>query len=98
MAGIDLGITNTVTVAFPDEYVLYPGNTLKEDKHYFTRAEYETEGENGPSEKSMWARRKLAERETHFYHTLTDAIITECVEREVGMLAVSWRPQRHPRG
>ena len=38
----------------------------------------------------MWARRKLADRETHFYHTLTDTIITECVERNVGTLAVSW--------
>ena len=27
------------------ESVLYPGNSLKEDKHYFTRAEYDTEGE-----------------------------------------------------
>ena len=90
VAGIDLGITNIATVAFPDEYVLYPGNSLKEDKHYFNRAEYETEGENGPSETSMWARRKLAYRETHFYHTLTDTIITECVERGVGTLAVSW--------
>jgi len=88
--GIDLGIKNIATVAFPDEYVLYPGNSLKEDKHYFKRAEYDTEGENGPSEKSMWARRKLADRETHFYHVLTDTIITECVERGVGTLAVSW--------
>ena len=48
MAGVDLGITNTATVAFPDEYVLYPGNSLKQDRHYFTRAEYDTEGENGP--------------------------------------------------
>jgi len=24
----------------------------------------------------MWARRKLADRETHFYHVLTDTIIT----------------------
>jgi len=38
----------------------------------------------------MWTRRKLTERETHFYHTLTDALITECVERGVGTLAVSW--------
>jgi transposase len=90
VAGIDLGITNIATVAFPDEYVLYPGNSLKEDKHYFTRTEYDTEGENGPSEQSMWARRKLAARETHFYHTLTDTIITERVERGVGTLAVSW--------
>lgn len=75
---------------FPDEYVLYPGNSLKQDKHYFKRAEYDTEGENGPSERSMWARQKLADRETHFYHALSDTIITECVERGVGTLAVSW--------
>ncbi|WP_254535931.1 RNA-guided endonuclease InsQ/TnpB family protein [Halomarina litorea] len=90
VAGIDLGITNIVTVAFPEEYVLYPGNSLKQDKHYFTRAEYNTEGENGPSEQSMWARRKLADRETHFYHVLSETIISECVERSVGTLAVSW--------
>ena len=90
VAGIDLGITNIATVAFPDEYVLYPGNTLKEDKHYLTRAEYHTKGENGPSEKAAWARRKRTERETHFYHTLTSAIIDECVQRGVGTLAVSW--------
>jgi len=29
VAGIDLGITNIATVAFPDEYVLYPGNSIK---------------------------------------------------------------------
>jgi len=90
VAGIDLGIKNIATVAFPDEYVLYPGNSLKQDKHYFKRAEYDTEGDDGPSETSMGARTKLADRETHFYHTLTDSIITECVERGVGTLAVSW--------
>jgi len=43
LRGIDLGIKNIATIAFPDEYVLYPGNSLKQDKHYFTRAEYDTE-------------------------------------------------------
>jgi transposase len=90
VAGIDLGIKNITTVAFPDEYVLYPGSLLKEDKHYFKRTEYDTEGKNGLSEKSMWARQKLTNRETHFYHALADAIITECVERGVGTLVVSW--------
>jgi len=90
VAGIDLGITNIATVAFPDEYVLYPGNSIKQDKHYFKRSEYDTEGKNGPSNKSTWARRKLADRETHFFHVLSDTIITECVERGVGTLAVSW--------
>jgi len=64
VAGIDLRIKNIATVAFPDKYVLYPGTSIKEDKDYFTRAEYDTEGENGPSETSMWARQKLTERET----------------------------------
>jgi IS605 OrfB family transposase len=90
IAGVDLGITNIATVAFPDEYVMYPGNTVKENKHYFTRAEYDTEGENGPSERAEWARRKLSRRETHFYHTVTDTIIEECVERNVGTLTVGW--------
>jgi IS605 OrfB family transposase len=89
-AGIDLGITNIATVAFPDEYVLYPGNMVKQDKHYFTQEEYATEGENEPSKASEWARKKLTNRETHFYHALTAAIIAECVERGVGTLAVSW--------
>ena len=57
--------------------MLYPGNSPKEDKHYFTRVEYDTERKNGPSEQSMWGRQKLSERETHFYHTLKDTIITE---------------------
>lgn len=48
------------------------------------------EGENGSPEKSMWAHRKLADRETHFYYDITDTIITECVKRGVGTLMVSW--------
>jgi len=53
----------------PDEYVLYPGNSLKQDKHYFKRAEYDTEGDNGPSrnrcghaENSLTARRTSTTR------------------------------------
>ena len=38
VAGIDLGITNIATVAFLDDYVLYPGKSLKQDKHYFKQA------------------------------------------------------------
>jgi IS605 OrfB family transposase len=90
VAGIDLGLSNLATVAFPEEYVLFPGNTIKADRHYFTRAEYDTAGETGPSEKARWARDRLADRETHFYHVLTTAIIRECVDRGVGTLAVSW--------
>jgi len=63
-------------VAFPDDYVLYPGNSLKQDKHYFKRAGYNTV-ENGPSEQSEWARQKLSERENL---RLSQAIIDECVD------------------
>ena len=35
---------------YRSEYVLYPGNSLKQDKHYFTRVEYDTKGESGPTE------------------------------------------------
>ncbi len=73
-----------------DEYVLYPGNTLKQDAYYFTRVEYDSEGENRLSERSMLASRKRPGREPLFYHALTDAIITKCIKRNVGTLAVSW--------
>jgi len=33
VAGVDLGVSNIATVAFPDEYVLYPGNTIKQNNH-----------------------------------------------------------------
>jgi transposase len=38
VAGVDPGIKNVAAVAFPDEYVLYPGNTVKQDKQYFTES------------------------------------------------------------
>jgi transposase len=88
--GIDLGIKNIATIAFPDEYVLYLGNSVNQYKHYFTQVEYDTGDEAGPSETSEWAQQKLTDHEMHFYHTLTTVIIEECIERGVGTLAVSW--------
>jgi len=90
VAGVDLGVSNIATVAFPDEYVLYPGNTIKQDNHYFQQREYDTEGKNGPSQQAQRLRQKRRRRETHFYHTLTKTIIEECVERGVGILVVGW--------
>ena len=90
VAGVDLGVSNIAAVAFPDEYVLYPGNTIKQDNHYFQQREYDTEGENGPSKQAQRLRQKRTRRETHFYHTLTKTIIKECVERGVGTLVVGW--------
>ncbi len=40
-----------------------------------TRAEYDTRGEDGPSEKPLWARQELADREMHFHSTLPDTIV-----------------------
>ena len=90
VAGVDLGVKNIAAVAYPDEYVLYPGNTIKQDNHYFQQQEYNTEGENGPSRQAQRLRRKRTRRETHFYHTLTKTIIEECVDRGVGTLVVGW--------
>jgi Probable transposase. len=42
VAGVDLGVSNIAAVAFPDEYVLYPGNPIKQDNHYFHQQEYNT--------------------------------------------------------
>ena len=45
---------------------LYPGDVLKQDKHYFTRDEYDTEGENGPSKRAFRERQMLSRRKDHF--------------------------------
>jgi len=88
-AGIDLGISNYLAIDYEDgPSELYPGNRLKEDKHYFTREEYQTEGEYGPSKRARRARRTLARRKDHFLHTLSKHIVQRCVEEGVGTIAV----------
>ena len=87
-AGIDLGICNTVAVSVSDETLLYPGNALKEDAHYFGQEEYDTEGENGPSDHSEWARQNKSRRQDHFLHALSSDIVEQCAERDVGTIAV----------
>jgi putative transposase len=88
-AGIDLGISNYVAIDYEDgSSELYPGNTLKEDKHYFTRKEYQTEGENRPSKQARKARQKLSRRKDHFLHTLSKHIVQRCVEEGVEKIAV----------
>ncbi len=67
---------------------MYPGNTLTEDKHYFTRQEYQTEGENGPSKRVRKARRTRSRRKDHFLHTLSKHVVERCVEEDVGKIAV----------
>lgn len=87
-AGVDLGIVNPVVISFGDEFLLYQGNSIREDKHYFSRVEYRSEGQNGLSEQASCARRKLRRRSHHFRHSLAKHIIEQCVERGVGKLVV----------
>ena len=88
-AGIDLGISNYLAIDYENgDSELYPGNTLKEDKHYFTHDEYQTEGENGPSNRALNARRTLSRRKDHFLHTLSKHIVERCVAEGVGEIAV----------
>ena len=87
-AGVDLGICNTAAVSVGDETLLYPGNALKEDAHYFRQKEYDTEGENGPSQTAEWARAKKSRRQMHFLHAVSKDIIEQCAEHGVGTIAV----------
>ncbi len=88
-AGIDLGIDNYLAIDYEDGVSeLYPGNVLKEDKHYFTREKYQTEGENGPSKRARKARQKLSRRQDHFLDTLSKHIVQRCVEEGVERIAV----------
>ncbi|NHN66024.1 IS200/IS605 family element transposase accessory protein TnpB [Haloarcula sp. JP-Z28] len=87
-AGVDLGICNPAAVAFPDDALLYPGDTLREDKHYFQQEEYQTEGPHGPSQKAQWAREKLSRRKDHFLHALSKDIVERCVDHDVGTILV----------
>ena len=87
-AGVDLGICNTAAVSVGDETLLYPGNALKEDAHYFRQEEYDTEGENGPSTHAEWARQKKSRRQTHYLHALSKDIVDQCADRGVETIAV----------
>jgi putative transposase len=87
-AGIDLGICNTAAVSVGDETLLYPGNALNEDAHYFRHEEYDTEGESGPSAHAEWAREKKSRRQDHFLHVLSKDIVEQCERRDVGTIAV----------
>ncbi|MFB6284726.1 MAG: RNA-guided endonuclease InsQ/TnpB family protein [Halobacteria archaeon] len=88
-AGIDLGIKNYLAIAYSTNKAdLYPGNKLKEDKNYFTEKEYQTEGENGPSNNAIRYRQKLSRRKNHFLHSLAKHVVEQCVENNVGEVAV----------
>jgi putative transposase len=88
VAGIDLGICVPAAVAYPDEAAIYPGNTLRQDRHYFSREEYQTDGSNGPSNRAQQARETLARRTTDFRHKLSHEIAETCVEKNVGTVII----------
>src|SRR6056297_2533975 len=53
-AGIELGMNNYLAIAYEDgPSDLCPGNRLRQNKHYFTRIEYQTEGEYGSSQRAL---------------------------------------------
>ena len=64
VAGVDLGICNPAAVAFPNDAVVYPGNRLREDKHYFTREKYQSEGENGLTKGEVGAEKAVPTENT----------------------------------
>ena len=87
-AGVDLGICNTAAVSVGDKTLLYPGNALNEDAHYFRHEEYATEGENGPSNEAQRLRQKKARRQEHFLHALSKDIVEQCAIHDVGTIAI----------
>ncbi len=64
VVGVDLGICNPAAVAFPNDAVVYPGNRLREDKHYFTREKYQSEGENGLTKGEVGAEKAVPTENT----------------------------------
>lgn len=87
-AGVYLGICVSATVAYPEEAVLYLGNTLKEDRKYFAQEEYQTEETDNPGNNAERARKKLSRRTENLRHKLSYEISEQCVEQDVGTVVV----------
>lgn len=85
-AGIDLGICNFATVSYGNEATLYPGGALKEDIYYF--AKERAKCDDSASQEARRLDRKQTERRSHFLHTLSKHIISECKKRSVGTITV----------
>ncbi|WP_248910237.1 RNA-guided endonuclease InsQ/TnpB family protein [Halocatena marina] len=85
-AGIDLGICNFATISYGDGATLYPGGALKEDLYYF--AKERAKCDDSASREARRLDRKQTERRTHFLHTLSKHIVSECAERGVGTIVV----------
>jgi len=85
-AGIDLGICNVAAVSFGDEALLYPGGALKEDEYYF--AKERAKHDDTACREAQRLDEKRTDRRRHFLHALSKHIVSECVERGVGTIAV----------
>jgi len=86
VAGIDLGISNVAAVSFGGDGMLYPGGAFKEDEYWFQKERAKC-ADAGSTEADR-LNRKRTERRTHFLHTLSKDIVSECVERDVGTIVV----------
>ncbi|SEU09570.1 RNA-guided endonuclease TnpB family protein [Natrinema hispanicum] len=86
VAGVDLGISNIAALSFGSESILFPGNALKEDEYYFGKQKAKCD--DSRSNERLRLDRKRTERRTHFLHTLSKQIVSECVERGVGTIVV----------
>ena len=85
-AGVDLGICNFAAVSYGDEAALYPGSALKEDIYYFNKERAKCD--DSASREARRLDRKQTERRSHFLHTLSKHIVSECAERGVGTIVV----------
>lgn len=84
-AGVDHGIKNYLAIAYDDgDAELCPGDMLKQDKHYLIRDEYDTEGENVPSRRTLRARRMLSQRADHLPRA--PARYRLCLNHQVGCI------------
>ena len=79
VADVDLRICNFATVSFGGESLLYLGSELKENEYYFTKKK--TKCEDSSSHEATRLDRMQTGRRTHFLHSLSKAIVAECVEQ-----------------
>jgi len=61
---------------------------LKQAKYYFTRNEYDTENENGPSRHALRARQKVSQRKGYFLQAFAKHILERCIDHEIGRIAI----------
>ena len=86
-AGIDLGISNFAAISYSTgDHELYPGNALKTDERHF--AKEVAKCNSSRSNKAVRLRKKRSARRSHYLDAVTKHIVSECVERGIGKIAV----------